>query len=128
MSTAVARYNYRPAGSLNGAGTVGYVPFRRFFTTSDPAINVVRTETGFDVEIPVPGYSPENVEITVKDDVLTIAGKTERKSFTRSLRLPEDIDGASADAVVENGLLSLRLQRHPEAEPQKIAIKAHRDS
>ncbi|MGA2392846.1 MAG: Hsp20/alpha crystallin family protein [Candidatus Lustribacter sp.] len=136
MPSDVARLNNRPAGSASAAGAVvyspwrealGYDPFRRFFSTSDPEINVVRTENGFDAEIPVAGFKPEDIEITVKDDVLTISGKNERRAFTRSLRLPEDIDGDSADAVVEHGMLSLKLSRHPEAQPRKIEIKASRN-
>ena len=135
MPTDVARPNNRPTAANGGAvatyspwrEVLGYDPFRRFFSTLDPEINVVRTENGFDVEIPVAGFKPEDVEITVKEDILTITGKNDRRAFTRSLRLPEDINGDSADAVVENGLLSLRLERHPEAQPRKIEIKASRN-
>lgn len=136
MPSDIADRNNRPAGTPSPAGAVvyspwrdvlGYDPFRRFFSTADPEINVVRTENGFDVEIPVAGFKPEDIEITVKEDVLTITGKNERRSFTRSLRLPEDIDGDSADAVVEHGLLSLKLSRHPEAQPRKIEIKSSRN-
>jgi HSP20 family molecular chaperone IbpA len=137
MPTDVARQNNPLAGGANGtAGAVvyspwrevlGYDPFRRFFSTSDPEINVVRTENGFEVEIPVAGFKPDDIEITVKEDVLTISGKNDRRAFTRSLRLPEDINGDSADAVVENGMLSLKLERHPEAQPRKIAIKSGRN-
>jgi HSP20 family molecular chaperone IbpA len=137
MPSDIARTLHRPAAPRGGAAgavvyspwreALSYDPFRRFFTNLDPEIDVIRTENGFDVEIPVAGFKPEDVEITVKDDVLTITGKNEKRAFTRSLRLPEDIDGQSADATVENGLLSLRLTRHPEAQPQKIEIKTSRN-
>lgn len=103
---------------------LGYDPFRRFFSNLDPEIDVVRNENGFDVEIPVAGYTPEEIDVTVKDDVLTVAGKSERRAFTRALKLPDDVDTASIEAKVENGLLSLRLTRHPEAQPRKIPIRA----
>jgi HSP20 family protein len=106
---------------------LGYDPVRRFFSNLDPEIDVMRTENGFEVEIPVPGFKPDDVQITVKEDVLTISGKNDRRAFTRSLRLPDDIDGDAVDAVVKNGLLSLRLKRHPEAEPRKIEIKTSRN-
>jgi HSP20 family molecular chaperone IbpA len=136
MSTEVARR--APGASPNGApgGAVayspwremlGYDPFRRFFSNLDPEIDVVRTESGFEVEIPVAGFKPEDVEIVVKDDILTVSGKNDRRAFTRSLKLPEDIDTQNVDAAVEHGLLSLRLQRHPEAQPRKIEIKSSRN-
>lgn len=103
---------------------LGYDPFRRFFSTLDPEIDVIRTEAGFDVEIPVAGYKPNEIDITVKDDVLTIAGKNDRRAFTRALKLPDDVDTASIEASVENGMLALRLSRHPQARPRKIEIKA----
>jgi HSP20 family protein len=137
MPSDVARLNQRPARTPTGpAGAVayspwrdmlGYDPFRRFFSNLDPEIDVMRTENGFEVEIPVPGFKPDDVQITVKEDVLTISGKNDRRAFTRSLRLPDDIDGDAVDAVVKNGLLSLRLKRHPEAEPRKIEIKTSRN-
>ncbi|GAC1305110.1 MAG: hypothetical protein NVSMB19_16380 [Vulcanimicrobiaceae bacterium] len=101
---------------------LGYDPFRRFFSSLDPEIDVVRNENGFDVEIPVAGYKPEQIDVSVKDDVLTVAGKSDRRAFTRALKLPDDVDTANIDARVEHGMLSLRLQRHPEAQPRKIAV------
>jgi HSP20 family protein len=136
MSSEVARAN-RPAVPNGGAGgavtyspwreMLGYDPFRRFFSNLDPQIEVVRTESGFDVEIPVAGFKPDDIEIVVKDDILTVSAKNERRAFTRSLKLPDDIDTGSVDAAVENGMLSLRLNRHPEAQPRKIEIKTHRN-
>jgi HSP20 family protein len=131
MSTEVAR---RPGAIPNGApgGAVayspwremlGYDPFRRFFSNLDPEIDVVRTESGFDVEIPVAGFKADDIEIVVKDDILTVSGKNDRRAFTRSLKLPDDIDTENVDAGVENGLLALKLRRHPEAQPRKITIK-----
>jgi HSP20 family molecular chaperone IbpA len=136
MSTEVARRG--PGAGPNGApgGAVayspwremlGYDPFRRFFSNLDPEIDVIRTEAGFDVEIPVAGFKPDDIEIVVKDDILTVSGKNERRAFTRSLKLPEDIDAQNVDAAVEHGLLSLKLQRHPEAQPRKIEIKSSRN-
>jgi len=83
----------------------------------------VRTEIGFDVEIPVAGYTPDQIDVTVRDDILTVAGKSERRAFTRALKLPEDVDGGAIEASVANGMLSLRLARYPETQPRKIAIK-----
>jgi HSP20 family molecular chaperone IbpA len=139
MSTDVSRLNHRgavtsPNGAPGGAVTyspwremLGYDPFRRFFSNLDPEIDVVRTESGFDVEIPVAGFKPEDIEIIVKDDILTVSGKNERRAFTRSLRLPDDINTENVGAVVEHGLLSLKLSRHPEAQPRKIEIKTSRN-
>ncbi len=103
---------------------LGYDPFKRFFTNVDPQIDVIRTESGFDVEIPVAGFTTDQIDLVIKENILTVTGKSERRAFTRSLRLPEEIDTQTIDAGVENGLLTLTLKRHPNAEPRKIEIKS----
>jgi HSP20 family molecular chaperone IbpA len=103
---------------------LGYDPFRRFFSNVDPQIDVVRTDKGFDVEIPVPGFKTNEIEIIVKENVLTVTGKSERRAFTRSLKLPDDVDTQNIEASVENGLLLLNLSRHPEAQPRRIEIRS----
>lgn len=115
LATATAYAPWRDVAS--------YDPFRRFFSNLDPEIDVIRTEAGFDVEIPVAGYKPSEIDITIKDDILTVAGKNERRAFTRALKLPDDVDSANVEARVENGMLSLKLSRHPQAQPRKIEIK-----
>jgi len=87
--------------------------------------DVTRTETGYLVEIPVPGYAPNQIEVTYKDSVLSISGKTERRSFTRSLALPDEIDPDHVSANVEHGILTLKLDRRPEAEPKRIHISSN---
>jgi HSP20 family protein len=102
---------------------LGYDRFRRFFSNVDPQIDVIRTEAGFDVPIPVPGFQTDQIEIVVKENILTVTGKSDRRAFTRSLKLPDDVDTDNIDASVDNGLLSLSLKRHPEAQPRRIEIR-----
>lgn len=102
--STLSRY-YAPAGARN-----------------DARLEISRTERGFSVEFPVPGFGPDQLEITHKDTLLTIVGKSDRRSFSQTLSLPEDIDADQIEAKVENGLLTLNLNRRPEAEPKRIAI------
>lgn len=102
---------------------LGYDPFRRLLPNVEPEMEVVRNDNGWDVEIPVAGYRPDHIQIEVKDDVLTISAKSDKRAFTRSLRVPQEVDMQNIEATVEYGMLSLALTRHPEAEPRKIAIK-----
>ncbi|HEY0615569.1 MAG TPA: Hsp20/alpha crystallin family protein [Candidatus Elarobacter sp.] len=84
---------------------------------------VQKTENGWNVEIPVPGFKPGEIDVTVEDRVLTVTGKTERRSFQRSILLPEEVDAENIDARVEHGMLSLGLHLHPKAQPRKIEVK-----
>lgn len=103
----------------------GFDPLRAFFGQAQYglAAEVQRTENGWNVEIPVPGYRPDQIDVTVEDRVLTVTGKTERRNFQRSILLPEEVDADAIEANVENGMLTLALRLHPKAQPRKIEVK-----
>ena len=84
--------------------------------------NISRTENGYLVEISVAGYKPDQIDVTYKDGVLSVSGKNVRRTFSRSLVLPDEIDPDQVKAHVEDGLLTLTLRRRPEAEPKRIQI------
>jgi len=84
---------------------------------------ISRNEDGWTVELPVPGLAPEQIDVTVEDRVLTVTGKSDRRSFQRSFVIPEEIDTEAIEARVANGLLTLGLRLHPKAQPRKIAVK-----
>ncbi len=109
----------RPLGDLWGD------PFRNLFSMNQlSGMEVTRTETGYDIEIPVAGFRPDQIEATLEDGVLTVAGKNEKRSFTRSLVVPDDVDDEKIDAKVEDGMLMLTLTLHPKAQPKRITINA----
>jgi HSP20 family molecular chaperone IbpA len=86
-------------------------------------IDVTRSEDGYDVEVPVPGFRPEDIDVTYQDGVITVSGRSERRTFTRSISVPEDIDEERIDANVEHGVLTLRLKQLPERQPRRISIR-----
>ena len=91
------------------------------------------------LEAELPGLTREEIEITVEDNVLTIA--SERKgeaaennegyhvrerwhgSFSRSFQLPTTADGEKVAAKLDNGILTLRVPTREEAKPRKIEVK-----
>jgi HSP20 family protein len=75
------------------------------------------------VEVPVPGFKPEDVEVTFQDDVLSVNAKSERRSSSRSFTVPDDVDPDKIEARVTNGMLALSLARRPEAQPRRITVK-----
>ena len=120
----------RPNG--NGRGLVsdlfGFDPLRAVFGGTPQygggySGEVTKTEDGWNVEIPVPGFKPDQIDVTVEERVLTVSGKTERRSFQRSILLPEEVDAETIDAKVEHGMLTLGLHLHPKAQPRKIEVK-----
>jgi len=103
-----------------------------------PAIDVYQDNDDLIVEMPLPGIDPENVDISVENDVLTISGETKQKkevkkedfyrkeiregSFSRSVILPVAVKGSDAQAEYENGVLKVVLPKAEEAKPKKISV------
>ena len=103
------------------------------------ALDVAEDDHEFTVKASLPGVAPEDIEVTLSDDTLTISGKMtqeeendgknyhlrERRfgSFARSIALPAAVDADKAEAVNENGVLTLHLPKVEEEKPRKIAIK-----
>ena len=124
MSDIAPRSTQVPPGRSLVGDLLGWDPFRNFYSGVGQAggIEVARAENGYSVEIPVAGFRPEEIDVTLEDDVLTVSGKSEKRQFKRSLLLPEEIDGDNIQAKVEHGMLTIALNVHPKAQPKKIAV------
>ena len=101
-------------------------------------LDVAETENEFVVKASLPGIKPEDVQITVHGDTLTIRGESkaeeekqgqtwhlrERRSgaFQRSLSLATPIDADKANARFEHGVLTLTLPKSEQARPKQIKI------
>lgn len=103
---------------------LGIDPFRGLFGTTGYTYgpDVQRTESGWTIELPVPGFKPDQIDVTVEDRVLTVSGKSERRTFQRAFLLPEEVDADAIGAKVEHGMLALTLTLHPKAQPRKIPV------
>lgn len=103
-------------------------------------LNVRETEDGFQVEAVVPGLQPEDVNITIQDNVLTISGETRqqqseaRKSnwhvmerrygrFSRSISLSTAVKVDGVHATLENGILQLEIPKAEQVRPRKITVQ-----
>ena len=129
MTTSLARVNgrlsqndARPATWAPFSDLLGYDPFQALRTNYGYDYDVTRTESGYEVDVPVPGYKSEQIDITFKDGILTVVGKSERRSFSRSFTVPEDVDQDNILAKVADGMLRLTLDRRPEAQPRRIMV------
>jgi HSP20 family molecular chaperone IbpA len=101
----------------------GFDPFQAIVSNWDYGFEVSRTENGYTVEVPVPGFSSSNVEITLKDGIVSVSAKNERRTFSRSFTVPEDVDSEKISASVMDGMLTITLERHPAAQPKRIIVK-----
>lgn len=103
------------------------------------ALDVVENEEAFLVKASIPGVNPDDLDITITDNVLTITGELKEDSlnegdqyqlrerrfghFSRSLNLPLPVKNEEIDAVYENGILTLHIPKMEEVKPKRIAIK-----
>ncbi len=104
-----------------------------------PAINVWANQDGAVVTAELPGVNPEDIDVTIVGQTLTISGSREPEDlgedvklhrqergfgkFTRSFELPFLVDDAKVEAVFEKGVLHLSLPRAEADKPKKIAVK-----
>lgn len=107
---------------------------------SVPAIDMYQTDDEVVVKAAVPGIKPDEVQISVTGDMLTIKGevkaqeeKKERTyhlreqrwgAFERSVMLPTDVVADKAKADFENGVLTITLPKAEEVRPKTITVKA----
>ena len=102
---------------------LGIDPFQNLRASFGFDYDVRRTENGYSVEVPVPGYNSSQIDISVKDEILTVLGKTDKRSFSRSFAVPEDVDVDAIEATVTDGILTMEMRRRPEVQPKKILVK-----
>lgn len=90
------------------------------------------------IKAAVPGVKPEDVKITVAENVLTIEAETKADlelkegdfhrrehrygKYSRSFRLPNDLESEKAQAEFEHGVLRLSLPRKAEARPKTFTV------
>ena len=121
--------------------------FDRFFdsgTTTGlsnfaPAVDVWEDKNNVYVETPLPGIDPENVDISIENDVLTIEGSAEKKNeideknyyrkevrygaFHRAIALPSSVKSDSAKAEYIKGVLKINIPKEERVKPKKVQIE-----
>ncbi len=104
-----------------------------------PRTDLADSEKEVTVTMELPGVDPKDVDISVTGDLLTVRGEkkaeTEEKkkdyhyverqfgTFQRTVRLPSTIDPEKVDATFKNGVLTIRIAKHPDAVPRKITVR-----
>jgi HSP20 family protein len=102
-------------------------------------LNAYETKDEVVVKASLPGFKPEEVEVSLIGDTLTIKGehkeeKEEKEgeywlkehrygSFSRSFTIPVEVKGEKAEAAFDNGVLTLTLPKAEEVKPKQIKIK-----
>jgi HSP20 family protein len=109
------------------------------FEEGQLSIDVYETEKDIVIKSTIAGAKPEDLDITIDNDMLTIRGKrhdqTEKGdrnylyqecywgSFSRSVILPVEVDPKKIDAALENGVLTITLKKIKKASKVGIRVK-----
>ena len=110
------------------------------YSSRVPAVDVEETPSEFIIKAEMPGFSENDVKITVDKHVLHISGEVKEEdkekegkkylirerrheSFERSFSLPDGLDESKISAGFENGILTVTLPKTPEEQPRKIEVK-----
>ena len=109
-------------------------------TAANLAIDMFETKDEVVVKAALPGVKPEQVEVTITGNTLTISGESKEESevkekdyirkerhygsFTRSVTLPSGLKADRADATFEDGVLTLKVPKSEEVKPKSIKIKS----
>jgi HSP20 family protein len=120
-------------------GAAGGYASRRWI----PPMDLVETEDQLVLRADLPGVDEQDIDIEVKDGVLSIAG--ERKSqheqkregfhrversfgrFSRALELPKGVDPQSVSADFDKGVLEVRMPKPAERKPTRIEINSNEE-
>jgi len=103
-------------------------------------LDVIAKDDEYVITAAVPGLKPDDLSVEVLGETVTIRGeiKSEQNGeqdgyllqerrygkFSRTLNFPVELDGAKAEASVENGVLTLRVPKAETARPKMIKVKA----
>jgi HSP20 family protein len=103
-----------------------------------PAMDLLETEDHLVLRGDLPGMTEDDVNIEIKDNVLTVSGERKAEhedkgegyhrverafgSFSRSLTLPAGVDAGQVEAKFDNGVLEVRIPKPAEAKPTRVQI------
>jgi HSP20 family protein len=107
-----------------------------------PAIDVYEDDNHVYVEASLPGIDEKDIEISVENDILSIEGKSEKKSevdekeyyrkevrsgsFHRQVALPHSVEGDKAKAEYKKGILKVSLPKREANKPTSIKIAVNK--
>lgn len=102
-----------------------------------PATDINESENNYQITVDLPGIKPEDVNIEVHENRLTIKGerktslKQEHKThynervygnFNRTFKLPKDANDGNIEANFEHGVLTIGIPKLAKAQPRKVTI------
>lgn len=93
-----------------------------------PAVNVAESDTEVEVELMLPGFKKDDIDLEIGEDFLTVSGEREQEqgeerlirqefvthSFSRTIQLPAAVETDNAVASMKHGILTVKLKKQPQ--------------
>lgn len=114
-------------------------PFQAYARSEITPIDMYQTPNEVVLKAALPGIKPEEVDITITGNTLTIQGETRANekvkredyyyqeqrygAFSRSIALPQGLDTEKTEANFEDGVLTLTIPKSEQVKPKKIKVK-----
>jgi HSP20 family protein len=127
----------REFASLFERAFPGWVmPFETLWAPNEPlGLELKKKEGEWVVKVAVPGFEVNELEVTLRDNLLTVRAEHEEEAgksaaehpparLEEVLTLPEGFEPEKVEARYRNGLLEIHLPLAPEAKPRRIEVKA----
>jgi HSP20 family protein len=105
-----------------------------------PAVDVFEDKESVKIVAELPGVTPENVKLSIENNVLTIRGEKKQEaeensdrvrryertfgSFERAFALPNSIDAEKIDAGYADGVLTVTIPKAEKARPREIPVRS----
>jgi HSP20 family protein len=109
-----------------------------------PAVDIFEKGDNLMIKVELPGMKLEEIDVYVTEDTLTIKGDRDPESgikeenyfrseiaygnFYRSLNLPYSVDTKNVEAVYEEGILRISLQRAAGSKPNRVTVQVKRST
>ena len=132
---------YQPWGSFDLLDRLAARHAAHYTQEADwtPSVDIKEEAERFVIHADVPGVDPKDIEVSMEDGVLTLAGerKTESRTeqdgwkrterltgkFLRRFTLPEGTDAENISAHGSHGVLEISIPKLAKVQPRKIAVK-----
>lgn len=105
-----------------------------------PALDVAEQDDAYVVKASLPGIKPEELDVSITDNILTIKGEMKREdtiseeqyvlrerrygAFTRSINLPTSVDVDAVEANYADGVLTLNVPKSEDTRRKQIAVRS----
>lgn len=119
--------------------TMGSTSWRWVEPLGGPALDIAEQDDVFVIKASLPGMKPEELDISIRDNILTIKGELKEEktiseeqyhlrerrygAFSRTVSLPATVDVEAVEATYSDGVLTLTAPKTEDVKRKRIAVK-----